>query len=405
MSTETFFTNLLAPQGAVKHLILRRYLDAWVAILGQSNYKRLVYIDGFAGAGSYEGDQVGSPLVFLNSWISHKLNARFPTMVVIFIEKNKETRKKLKKEIENYQIDPRLDVKIYKGGFANDLDTVLDELKDLLQGQPIFAFLDPFGYTQIPMSTIKRLFSIGKTEVLVNFMTKGLTRGIYIEVSSNIFPGSINHQGLQKKINALFGNEDDRIQEVHKALKNETDVSGRMEYLATSYEAALKDNTDAKFTLFFVMRGKRNELIYHLVFATSHIKGIECMKEAMFKVDQTSEESDELSFSDYDFLRSDTTTLIRPRDAEIWHKISGDKINQEFSGLTADVEIVKQYVLTNTIFPWQSEIIKHAKPLLIETYDGLRRRGNLYGSKVNIQFAKLGERYPDHAELVVAAKH
>ncbi|RUS13494.1 hypothetical protein BC938DRAFT_477822 [Jimgerdemannia flammicorona] len=330
MSTETFFTNPLAPHGVVKRLILR-------AILGQSNYKRLVYIDGFAGAGSYEGDQV-APLVSLNSWISHKLNARFPTMVVIFIEKNKENH-------------PRIDVKIYKGGFANVLDIVLDELKDLLQGQPIFAFLDPFGYTQIPMSTIKRLFSIGKTEVLVNFMTKGLTRGIYIEVSSNFFPGGINHQGLQKKINALFGNEDDQIQEVHKALKNETDVSGRMEYLATSYKAALKDNTDAKFTLFFVMQGKRNELIYHLVFATSHIKGIKCMKETMFKVDQTSEESDELSFSDYDFLRSDTTILIRPRDAEIWHKISGDKINQEFSGLTADVEIVKQYVLTNTIFP------------------------------------------------------
>jgi hypothetical protein len=54
---------------AAKHEILRRYLGAWLAILGRRRkgstfrHPRLVLVDGFAGRGRYIDGQVGSPAI------------------------------------------------------------------------------------------------------------------------------------------------------------------------------------------------------------------------------------------------------------------------------------------------------------------------------------------------------
>jgi three-Cys-motif partner protein len=51
----------------IKHAILNDYLSAWVPILGSWN-RRICYIDGFCGPGSYEyKGQIhdGSPIIAL----------------------------------------------------------------------------------------------------------------------------------------------------------------------------------------------------------------------------------------------------------------------------------------------------------------------------------------------------
>jgi three-Cys-motif partner protein len=54
---------------AKKHEILRTYFYAWLPIM--SKWRRIVYIDGFAGPGSYEGGEDGSPLVVLKAARAH----------------------------------------------------------------------------------------------------------------------------------------------------------------------------------------------------------------------------------------------------------------------------------------------------------------------------------------------
>ena len=46
-----------------KIAILRAYLQAWFTILGTTVRKDMLYIDGFAGPGSYRGGEDGSPIV------------------------------------------------------------------------------------------------------------------------------------------------------------------------------------------------------------------------------------------------------------------------------------------------------------------------------------------------------
>src|SRR3954447_7851247 len=51
---------------AAKHEILRRYLGAWLAILGRGRHPQLVLIDGFAGRGKYMEGQSGSPRIMFD---------------------------------------------------------------------------------------------------------------------------------------------------------------------------------------------------------------------------------------------------------------------------------------------------------------------------------------------------
>ena len=60
----------IAPHTVAKHLLLKRYLDAWFPILGRYN-NRINYIDGFAGPGEYEGGEDGSPLLAIEAARSH----------------------------------------------------------------------------------------------------------------------------------------------------------------------------------------------------------------------------------------------------------------------------------------------------------------------------------------------
>jgi len=52
-----------------KHVILRKYLDAWLPILGagRSAAEHVMLIDGFAGPGRYTTGEDGSPLIMLKA--------------------------------------------------------------------------------------------------------------------------------------------------------------------------------------------------------------------------------------------------------------------------------------------------------------------------------------------------
>jgi three-Cys-motif partner protein len=60
----------IVPHTSAKHTILRTYLDAWFPIMSWK--PRVVFLDGFAGPGRYEGGEPGSPIIALESAKTHK---------------------------------------------------------------------------------------------------------------------------------------------------------------------------------------------------------------------------------------------------------------------------------------------------------------------------------------------
>ncbi len=57
----------IEPHTQAKHAILKRYLQAWMPILSLARFPEVLYIDGFAGPGTYTGGEEGSPVIALRA--------------------------------------------------------------------------------------------------------------------------------------------------------------------------------------------------------------------------------------------------------------------------------------------------------------------------------------------------
>jgi three-Cys-motif partner protein len=70
-----------------------------------------------------------------------------------------------------------------------------------------------------------------------------------------------------------------------KEIRKITDPEERHHFIIELYKKQLRDVTGARYVRSFEIIGEYNQVIYDLVFATKHQKGLEVMKEAMWKVD------------------------------------------------------------------------------------------------------------------------
>jgi three-Cys-motif partner protein len=100
----------LEPHTAAKHRVLRAYLDAWIAVMGQQALRaphfagqrpRLLFVDGFAGPGRYTSGEPGSPLIMLQALMSHSALARLDGVdfIFVFIEHDEPRVEHLEREV------------------------------------------------------------------------------------------------------------------------------------------------------------------------------------------------------------------------------------------------------------------------------------------------------------------
>jgi three-Cys-motif partner protein len=77
----------LEPHTEAKHRLLQRYLGAWFPILSRSS-GRIVFFDGFAGPGEFEGGEPGSPILALQTLLDHQFLERMTRceFLLIFYE-------------------------------------------------------------------------------------------------------------------------------------------------------------------------------------------------------------------------------------------------------------------------------------------------------------------------------
>ena len=166
---------VIEPHTSAKHQILRKYLDAWLPILGTYN-KRIVYIDGFAGPGEYKGGEPGSPIIALEAARTHRANLA-GELVFVFMEERPDRVAHLQGRIATIQLPGHFNVRVEQGTFAEQLAALLDGLdKERGQIAPTFALIHPFGFAGIPYALIKRLLAKDKCEVLITFMVDSINR-------------------------------------------------------------------------------------------------------------------------------------------------------------------------------------------------------------------------------------
>ncbi len=291
----------IEPHTEAKHEILRYYLGAWFPILATTQ-RRLLYIDGFAGPGEYEGGEDGSPIIALKVARDHVLKSKLqrPDMelVFIFIEKDKERYENLQRKVAELQLPSNFKIDIEWDTFECAFDSILKEVEEQSERlAPSFVFIDPFGPTGFPMSLIGRLAQQRSSEVLITFNYQAINQWF------------LNDPSKHKRLDELYGSN------IWCKCLDIPITSQREECLRETYQNVLED-LGWKVRA-FRMINKHNQTQYYLFFATSNWLGMLVMKQAMWSAAPIG-----------DFTYSD---LTNPQQACLFEKVYDEEYSKQLA--------------------------------------------------------------------------
>jgi len=314
-----------APHTFAKHQILKTYFKAWMPILskftnnlGQSGH-RLLFVDGFAGPGSYAGGEDGSPILALESVLTHSRELPVPVSF-LFIEQDDERFSELNNAINNYKNKAKTSSRIKSISVKHgDCETILNMyLDNVKKVGPALFFLDQFGFSDVSMDLIKRIMSQPFCEVFSYLNWNHMNR-------------FLSDKTKWPSITKAYGGEEWR-----KVFSLEN--RGRADFMLNTYKTALEKRAGSKYIWHFAMCDRSDKLLYWLFFCTNNLRGVEEMKRAMWKVDVTGG----FRFSDKD--NPSQLNLFVNYNSSL---LANDLISS-LGGNTLTVFQVKEFVLTET---------------------------------------------------------
>lgn len=365
----------IEPHTRAKHEILRRYLQAWVPILGQGGFPEVIYIDGFAGPGRYSMGEDGSPIIALKEALEHS-GHMLPRMTFLFVESRRDRAGMLRYILSEMEIPPNFSVTVAgdEGGNSG-FETVATRFIDGFTGggralPPTFAFIDPFGWSGVPFDLVRRIMSYPSCEVLVTFMYEEINR-------------FIGHPDQEKNFDSFFGTREWR------RITPVSDPRERNRQLHDLYVSQLQGSAGAKYVRSFEMRNDRDVTDYYLFYASSSFLGLKKMKEAMWKVDR----SGGFRFSD----ATNPNQLVLFGNEPDYEVLRG-LILDRFNGQETTVGEIEEFVLSETAFRethYKRQILsplEAADPPRLVAVDppANRRRGQYPDPGLRVRFTQRG---------------
>jgi three-Cys-motif partner protein len=155
----------------VKLTAVRRYLRPWAAAVGyQRGVSRIWFIDGFAGAGSYESGELGSPGLALEEAKLIKSQGRKYQLSCLMFERDDANFRQLKRLASGYY---DVECLVQRGNFWDKMDVV----RDLVGQDPCFLFVDPFGLGDLDFERLAVLCAdLRQVDLMVNFVSPAARR-------------------------------------------------------------------------------------------------------------------------------------------------------------------------------------------------------------------------------------
>jgi three-Cys-motif partner protein len=317
----------------------------------------MIYIDGFAGPGRYSEGEDGSPVIALRAALDQQIPST-TRLIFLFVEEDPERAEVLQQIVDTIDRPSNFRVKVAQArtfeAEATDLLAFYSSRRKALP--PTFAFVDPFGWTGAPFSLLTEILKHPSCEVLVNFMYEEVNR-------------FLTHSAQPENFNAFFGTSEWRgcvglsPRERNRCLH---DLYGRQ----------LRESAGAKFVRSFEMKNDAGVTDYFLFYGTKSLKGVQKMKEAMWKVDPTGE----FRFSD----ATDPNQLVMFGDPDF--TALRRQISRRFSNREATVAEVEEFVLAETAYREThykkqvlAEMERSSPPMLFPVNARPGRRSGTYG--------------------------
>ncbi|GAB2923025.1 hypothetical protein GCM10027280_07640 [Micromonospora polyrhachis] len=257
------------PHTAAKHLVYRSYLNAWFPILLQSVYssKGVTYAEGFSGPGEYEDGSPGSPVIALRAalgCVSPPRPGREGRFLLLEDDQGRvdHLRNVLFRELGTLDkaalaarglvVDPQ------KGNCRDDLVPLLE--KHRVWNKPLLLILDTWG-SAVDFEILAKTAKSKAAEVIVTMQPSQFWR----------FASDPRHYG-----DRVFGPV--MWREVQAQPKG-----AKAKYIKSQYRRVLNE-AGFQYVLDFELADERSNLLY-LVYGTNSEKGVEKMKDAIWRVD------------------------------------------------------------------------------------------------------------------------
>ncbi len=172
----------LGQHTAAKHAVLARYMKAWLPILAYSARARkrpaeLVIVDGFAGRGTYSKGEPGSPLI-LRRIARDVVSTRVADEIeLFFVEKDPDNHAELQRVLAAEPAIPGIvPHPPERSDFATAARRILGPDHLGVRPRPAFWFVDPFGFSGMPLSLIREILRPPRSEVFITFMAREANR-------------------------------------------------------------------------------------------------------------------------------------------------------------------------------------------------------------------------------------
>lgn len=252
-------------QALVKHALLKSYLEKLVLIIGMGAKKvghvEICFVDCFAGPWGAPDDKLEGTSISLSLKTLAACKEKLATLGVnatmraLYIEKDASAFERLSKFLSE-QAPPSVEHACRRGNFV-DLRT--DILKWCGSGPFTFFFVDPKGWKDIVIETMRPLLQRPRSEFLINFAYNFINRTASMsewqDAMVRLLGAPVKLDGLQPA-----QREEVLVNAYRESLKTCV-PSGRPEYRARTAYVTVLDPLH-----------KRTK--YHLVYLTSHPTGI-----------------------------------------------------------------------------------------------------------------------------------
>jgi len=218
----------------------------------------LLFVDGFAGPGSYLGGEDGSPILAIKSAIEHAVPLPIP-ISFLFIEEDRERCEILGGAIQKYDHDIRNSARIKPpriehGDCESVVNSLLDEWNEAgQQVGPALFFLDQFGYSDVSMDLVTRIMSCPRCEVFSYLNWDHMHR-------------FLTDQSKWASLNRTFGGEEWRP-------SLELELKERASFILHAYRTALMTKARSRYVWSFTMADESDSPLYWLFFCTNSLRG------------------------------------------------------------------------------------------------------------------------------------
>jgi three-Cys-motif partner protein len=249
-----------------KHEILRRYLGAWLTILGRGQkrtkfrHKLLVLLDGFAGRGRYMKGQPGSPAIMFEE-ATQVADAGHAEEVLIRCSEPNATNFGILKEVCDGLTHERVRIAATQEKFQDIADRLVGYLAKESPSPPTFVMVDPYGVRGVRLETLRQLLDFRRLEVLLTFMVRDPAR-------------FLKEENYAEPLTELFGG---------RAWRDCEDSENRAECLMLRFREVVTPDI-AKYAIpFLVFEDERRVPLYYLIHLTNNDLGMRKMKEVMVR--------------------------------------------------------------------------------------------------------------------------